>query len=465
MKTLFIIRNRDHAWISDYFSSVHPLLVTLCNKPYLEYLIDFSILAGSSALRVVSDNPLFEIENYCGEGTRWGIDITYASMQKDDDIQTVLEKNHRFCADSRIMIINGFLFISYNKTASYWESFDRLPDGELLGCGDGNIYLTGKDGSAANGSPSKNIPQLSITGIRCIDDYYRLSLEILGNKSDHYVIPGYRNEDHCHIGRNVVISKSAEIRKPVIIGNNVQLLAGSSIGPDAVIGSNVIIDKDSIISESMVLDNTYVGEHLELQGKIASGHKLIDPSSGTIVEMEDPHLMTGIGNTETKRHFPQSFVHGILAVILFTLLLIPYILFVPLLSLQGKTKKRKQTCFSGTKGKTLALTTTIIEQSGLAGRLAAAMSLDRFLMLPKVMYGQLALIGHHPFPVNEDSQQKVHGIQGYRPGVFSYAEAEDWPVIPADADIVESYHAVHGNPLQDIVMTVKAMLNRTYDKE
>ena len=461
MKTLIIIREQEYEWLHPVFPGIHPLLIPICNKPYIEFLIDFAILAGSGAMRIVSDGPISDIEEYCDNGNRWGISLSYASILSSDDLRAVIEKNQRYCSEERVMIINGFVFIGYDKHNSYKTLFSSLPEGDFLTCSHGSISLTGAPSQAQN--PIVSLP-LSLVGLDSIHVYYHLCTDILNDVASPYVLPGYSNEEGCHIGRNVVISKSAEIKKPVIIGNNVQILADSVIGPGAVIGSDVIIDRESTVTGSIVLDNTYIGEHLEVINRIAAGNILIEPESGVSIAMEDPHLFTGTKKSGSATPLVLSLVHSLEAILLIALQLIPFLLLSSLLSIQGKWKTSKTSYYTAVAGKILTLTTVAIERKGVLSTIAAALSLDRFILLFSVLRGQLAIIGSYPIVANADTSRTLNGMESwYRAGVFSYAEAEDWPASGGDKAIVERYFAVHGNPLLDIAMTVKALLNRIHE--
>ena len=461
MKTLIIIKEQDYAWLQSAFPGVHPLRVPICNKPFAEFLIDFSILAGSNAIRFVSDGPLSDVEHYCEHGNRWGISVSYASIQSKDNLQTVIDKNQRYCSEERVIIISGLVFIHYNKQHTYKPIFASLPNGEILTCNKGSLRITG---TRTETQQDVNTLPLSLVGLDSLNEYYRLCMEILSYDTSPYVLPGYSNEAYCHIGKNVVISKSAEIRKPVIIGNNVQILADSIVGPKAVIGSNVIIDSESTVSGSIVLDNTYIGEHLDVENRIAAGNILIEPESGISIEMDDPHLLTGINKSGSAHTVLQSLVHRIVALLLITLQLIPFLILSPILLFQGKWKRCKNSYYTAATGKTLILTTTTIDRQGVLSTLASALSLDRFTLLFSVLRGQLAIIGSWPVVANPASLNTLSGMESwYHAGVFSYAEAEDWPVNRGDTAIVERYFAVHGNPAQDIVMTIKALFNRIHE--
>jgi NDP-sugar pyrophosphorylase family protein len=460
MKTLIVIREKDYGWVPPFFPGVHPLLLPVCNKPFIEYLVDLSILAGSKAVRIVSDGPLLSVGQYCENGSRWGIDISYASILPDDSIETVMDKNRRYRSEERILVISGFNFIRYGQRKELEPFFSAAPSGTLLQNSHGSIVLAG--GREMSGTVPDTVP-VSLCSLDSVGSYHRLSVGILEELPSPYVLPGYSNEPDCHIGRNVVISKGAEIVKPVVIGNNVQIMKGAAVGPSAVVGSNVIIDSESTVTRSVLLDNTYIGGQLEVSGRIAAGNTLIDPESGISVVMEDPHLMSGISSSG----FPGSLisrylVHAFIAAIFIILLCIPFLLLLPFLVLQGKWKKESKSCHSERHDRNIVLPLASVSGSGLSGRMAAALSLDRFPLLFMVLFGRIALIGSCPLEADSKDERHPSVSTGYRPAVFSYAEAEDWPAEAGDRAIVERYYASHSTMFQDMVLAAKAFLNRMH---
>jgi hypothetical protein len=461
MKTILAFREEEYAWAHEAFPCVHPLLLPLCNKPFIEFVIDFAILTGSSAVRLLCDGGLGAVEEYCENGSRWGIDISYGSIQPDDTIHAMLAKNRKFCGEERVMIVSGFSFIRYEKRLDYKSVANSMPAGEWVACPGGRITLSGVPGKA---TAAWVAAELSIMPLDSMASYYRASMEALETGADRYVLPGYGGEPGCAFGRNVVISKSVEIRKPVSIGNNVQLLANTVIGPSAIIGSNVIIDRESSVESSIVLDNTYIGEHLALSGRIASGNHLNDPKSGTSIAMEDPHLLSRIQKNKALGALPRKIVHGVCSLLMIVVLFIPFIILWPLLKLGGHWKSSHADFLSGRANKTTPLGKVEIDPSSALGALAVTLSLDRYSWLFRVLTGQLALIGNTPLPAENTRPDTASGTLTYRPGVFSYAEAEQWPTTGGDAAIVERFHLVHSSPLSDIGLVIKAFINRLHEK-
>jgi len=92
MKTLIVHKEADFNWLRRLFPDRSPLLASVCNKPLLEYLLDFAILSGSRHVRLATDMPLVEVEAVFGDGSRWGVELTYVSIREADDLEAVLLK-------------------------------------------------------------------------------------------------------------------------------------------------------------------------------------------------------------------------------------------------------------------------------------------------------------------------------------------------------------------------------------
>jgi len=68
MKALIILREKDCEWLRKISPAAHPAMFPVCNKPLLEYFIDFAILNGCSAVRVAMDKPGNDVEEYSAPG-------------------------------------------------------------------------------------------------------------------------------------------------------------------------------------------------------------------------------------------------------------------------------------------------------------------------------------------------------------------------------------------------------------
>ena len=460
MKTLLVLRDHTFAWMKEFFPDTHPVLVPLCNKPLLEYLIDFSIICGCTEIRIVLDGSGAEVEKYFGTGSSWGVPISYGSIRQNDALETILAKNSRFCADDSLLILDGFFFLRYDQTKDYSSLAHPDTSGLARTCATGSLVIQGHH-PLDDDQQTMPLPLLEITPLATLNDLYHLAMDILEHTGSHYVLPGYSHENGVFIGRNVAIAKTAVITKPVMLGNNVQIRPGAEIGPGAIIGSNVIIGANSKTVRAMVMDHTYIGEELDLTNKIASGHMLISPENNISLKIEDAHLLSAI-NPPRPRRTMRIITHGITAFFLVLLMAVPYIFLSLILKYQKKWSCSSLTYLQNKDGAPLEIHRVELPSKGYAASLARALSVDKFELLFQIFTGKLRLIGNTLSPAEDMSPSLLQEFEEYAPGVFSYAEAEGWPAMDFDPEISDRFHMKHSTWTRDISMTFNALRNRLH---
>jgi NDP-sugar pyrophosphorylase family protein len=89
------------------------------------------------------------------------------------------------------------------------------------------------------------------------------------------------------VGNNSAIHPSSKLISPVIIGENSNIGPNVELGPNSVIGANVAIDAGATVKESILLDNTYVGRLVNIEGRLVNKHLVIDLSTSQSVEVPD----------------------------------------------------------------------------------------------------------------------------------------------------------------------------------
>ena len=77
------------------------------------------------------------------------------------------------------------------------------------------------------------------------------------------------NEENL-IAETVQFEGNVTINPPVTIGEHVILRYGCKIGPNAVIGDNVYVEKNAEIKESVIYNETFIGENVKIEKSIVS---------------------------------------------------------------------------------------------------------------------------------------------------------------------------------------------------
>ena len=104
-------------------------------------------------------------------------------------------------------------------------------------------------------------------------------------------IEGYQFSQGIWIGRDNIIHPNVRLTPPVCIGHGCRIGRKVELGPRAVIGSNVIIDDEATVCNTTILDNTYVGQLVNLDNRIVNKTLLIDIETSESTEVVDEFLL------------------------------------------------------------------------------------------------------------------------------------------------------------------------------
>jgi mannose-1-phosphate guanylyltransferase/phosphomannomutase len=95
-------------------------------------------------------------------------------------------------------------------------------------------------------------------------------------------IDGFEQDDGLFIGENVSVHPEAVITGPGVIGDNCRIQAGARIGPYSVLGANVRVRAEADIERSVIADNTYIAEQVNIRGAVVG--RSCDLRSGVKVD-------------------------------------------------------------------------------------------------------------------------------------------------------------------------------------
>ncbi len=93
------------------------------------------------------------------------------------------------------------------------------------------------------------------------------------------------------VGRRATIHPTARLVAPVYIGAGSQIERDAEVGPGAVIGANAIVDAGATVTDSCVLEGTYVGQLVKVEGRVVRGGLVLDADSGEGLRIVDPFLL------------------------------------------------------------------------------------------------------------------------------------------------------------------------------
>lgn len=303
MKAFIIINHQSYVDIVPKYVNQHGLMFPVCNKPLIAHWVDFAIQCGSRDIYILSDTPIDNnVQEWFGDGTRWGVRMTFRSTSPQTVTMDQMIKKIHVDANSRYMIMKGYFFVQYDKKQDYVSQMNRLPSGDLMSCKTGQISIFGPSETGSENSQEKATFQL--IPIETMEDLFQLSIRTISDIETRFFLPGYAQANGVIIGKDSAIDPSATIVPPVMIGDHVKIHDNVTVGPNVVVGNHVVIDSHTELKDTVVFDKTYVGSHLTLSHKFTNGSILIDPRDNTVIQLEEPQLLSSMENAGDKeRHF------------------------------------------------------------------------------------------------------------------------------------------------------------------
>ncbi len=103
--------------------------------------------------------------------------------------------------------------------------------------------------------------------IGSLETYVQAHRDVLDGAAKVH-IPGIRAKGDLWIGDGADVDPEAELAQKVVIGKNVKVRAGVSLGEYTVLGDNVVVGHSARVSHSIVWDDSFVGAGSNLQGSV-----------------------------------------------------------------------------------------------------------------------------------------------------------------------------------------------------
>ena len=142
--------------------------------------------------------------------------------------------------------------------------------------------------------------------VRSVKAWHALNFIVLRD-SGIFTIPGYSSEAGVHLGRNVILEHGTEVKPPVLMLDNTWCARNVRLDGSVIVESGSFISEGARLRRTVVCRDTYIGEELDLDGKIVVGRRIIDAETGVWVDVDEPGLArrmpTGLGWVRSLWHF------------------------------------------------------------------------------------------------------------------------------------------------------------------
>lgn len=258
----------------------------LMGRPFIEHTLDRLAAQGFTDVHVVSAGGLKVLRDVVGDGTRWGLQVhLHAAADPNrpwphlrvidvgaSDGPVLLALAHRLVLTAGARPVDGDLspFMAEGGEWSGWawvcrKLFSSL---SLLNSFDELALLI-------RNRPATTCDHVvDVANPAGLLDAHR---RVLSGELEGIIHGGHEIRPGIFVGHRARIHPDARVEGPVWIAPWARVLADATVGPYAVIGERAVVDRGSLVTDSIVANRTYVGKGLHVE------HALVQPDRVTCV--------------------------------------------------------------------------------------------------------------------------------------------------------------------------------------
>lgn len=294
-------------------------LVPILNRPVMEYLIELLKKHGFNEIMVNLHYLGDQIEQYFGNGSKWGVEIHWSHEDKLWGDAGSLKRVEDFFKDETFLVIGGDDLTDMDltklvKTHREKEALSTIALSLVDDPSEYGIVLMNEDGRITRflEKPKGEVifSNTANTGVYVFEPdifeliprgtfhlfgkqvfpmlleqrhplyghltaaywkdvgnlkiYQQTHKDVLEGRVDTK-LPFEEVRKYVWMGKNVEIDPTAEIGYPVAIGNNVKIMAGAKVLENTVIGDNCSVEEGATVQDSILWEGATVMRHTHLE--------------------------------------------------------------------------------------------------------------------------------------------------------------------------------------------------------
>jgi NDP-sugar pyrophosphorylase family protein len=285
-------------------------LLPLVDRPVIQHVLELLVEHGFEELDFIVCHLPEQLEEFLGDGTRWGATFRFHLAQDLGAVHTRLQQlaaatttESLFLAQADCLppLPDGALAVpaatpraqpvcwrdsSTEQTRwTGWGWFPRevlqqLPaqradlEPAVLKAGEDHLVL---------------VPEPAL--LRSPATHLAAQARLLGGDLQPFCVRGRSAQEGVWLGRAAKLDPTADLVPPVYVGDNTRIAAGCRLGPRAVIGGECAVGSRSTAVDALVLSGGYVGELLELDQVIVDRELLVNARLGASVKVPDEFIL------------------------------------------------------------------------------------------------------------------------------------------------------------------------------
>lgn len=300
-------------------------LLPLVDRPFIQCVVESLVNQGITEFDFVVGRLPEKIEQFLGDGSRWGCRFRYHLVKDparpyrplgmldfkntnesillghaDRLPQFPLEHIRRNTTLSRPIAFCATVRSSTGTGREQWTGWAVIPAASLASFPvDADESELGLEILRSSEETCVMVP--TPLSVQSPEDLLSSQSRVLLKERTDFAFDGREIEPSVWRCRNVRLHRSVKLIPPVYVGENCRIRDGVHLGPNVVVGSNCIIDARCSIRDSAIFPYSYVGEAVELSDVIVDEERVIKRRSGTVVSVQDNTLLGSLSHNDFSR--------------------------------------------------------------------------------------------------------------------------------------------------------------------
>ncbi|MEJ6522357.1 NDP-sugar synthase [Shewanella bicestrii] len=326
-----IFANRHGHELAPLDKQYCPALLPMGNRALIEYTLEDVASAGIVEVKLIISSHAKALEQYLGDGSRWGVKIDYFLSREQEPVNCVMSRL-KLDFDQSYLVVRGDIlrspcikrFVDYSVNRPKHLVLPVLADCNpgmlLLPSACNHLYLLDwpleRDTNITNAMMEPLHGQCAM--LDSFESYLNANLAIGDGCFDGLVpsgrpIPSGRSAKFFHLGAKAQTGKLDQQAAWGAIGEQTWIAPDVDMHDQLMIGDQCVIEKNCRLSNSVILTNSFVGEGLNVDNCIISKNLLINVGFNTAIEVEDPRL---IASTQAQLQANVPWTSRLMALIL-----------------------------------------------------------------------------------------------------------------------------------------------------
>lgn len=298
---LFVPSVPASEWCREVLPDISPLELPVAGKRFVDYALECAQRFDVLMAEIIDWDHSERLDAEFADLTKNGVAVFYIKGEGGrpkclDDLSRMATPLTQ-SIDDGLVVVWGLCLTGHQRSEVAMEP--ATPE-ELADTPPG-IYR--RDG----GRWMKILPHgLVVRGIRA---WHNLNFSLLAHP-DLFTLPGYSAEEGVHLGRNVVLELGTEAKPPLLLQDNVWCSRNVRLDGEVILGRGVHVSEGATLRRTVVCDDTFIGEGLELVDKIVCGRRVIDAASEAWMDVDESGVASSIGGGPKWLAAIWRFLHG-----------------------------------------------------------------------------------------------------------------------------------------------------------